>query len=204
MKTSIKEKMAKSKKKHVSTPIKIDLDNINIDKLKRLDEEQLRKKILIPLLKYIDAQNVIDMHGSGEEGIDIYFETFDIFGNRLRLGMQVKSVDLVYSARPSNRNLLTILHQIKMAFSKKIRVITSDRSGEVYIDGFYIVTCGKITEPAIRYIYENRNQYPNIHIIDGDRLMEIIKNKDLLKQRKIEFSIGAPKAIYEDNSLPED
>jgi len=144
------------------------------------------------------------MHGSGEEGIDIYFETFDIFGNRLRLGMQVKSVDLVYSARPSNRNLLTILHQIKMAFSKKIRVITSDRSGEVYIDGFYIVTCGKITEPAIRYIYENRNQYPNIHIIDGDRLMEIIKNKDLLKQRKIEFSIGAPRAIYGDNSLPED
>ena len=196
--------MARSKKKYISTSLRIDLENINIDKLKKLDEKQLRKEILIPLLKYIDAQNVIDMHGSEEEGIDIYFETFDIFGNRLRLGMQVKSVDLVYSARPSNGNLLTILNQIKMAFSKKVRIITSDRSGEVYIDGFYIVTCGRITEPAIRYIYENRNQYPNIHIIDGDRLMEIIKNKDLLKQRKIEFSIGAPRAIYGDNSLPED
>ena len=61
--------------------IKVDLDNINIDKLRELDEEPLRKNIIIPLLNYIEVQNVVDMHGSREEGIDIYFETFDIFGN---------------------------------------------------------------------------------------------------------------------------
>ena len=196
MKVSIKrKKMTRGKKKHVSTSIKVDLDNINIDKLRKLNEEQLRKNIIIPLLNYIEVQNVVDMHGSREEGIDIYFETFDIFGDKLRWGVQVKTVNLILGSRPSKGNLLTILNQIKMAFSKKIRVNTSDRSGEVYIDGFYIITSGRITDLAIKYINDNRNQYPNIHLIDGCRLMEIIKNKDSLKQRKVEFPIGSPKVL---------
>jgi len=82
--------------------------------------------------------------------------------------------------------------------------MTSDRPGEVYIDGFYIITSGNVTSEAVEYIYDNRNKYPNIHIIDGNSLMEIIKNKDYLKQRKIEFPIGSPKVLFNDNSLLKD
>jgi len=178
-----------------------DLNKINIDKLKKLDETQLRRNIIIPLLNYIEAQNVVDMHGSSEEGIDIYFETFDIFGEKLRWGVQVKTVDLILSAQPSNKNIITILNQIQMAFSKRIKIITSDRSGEVYIDGFYVITSGRIKAPAIRYIYNNiynnRNQHNNIHIIDGNRLIEIIKNKDSLKKREVKYPIGSPKVLWD-------
>jgi hypothetical protein len=177
--------------------VELDLNKINIDRLRMLDEDTLRKNVLIPLLKYIEAQNVTDMHGSNEEGIDIYFEALDIFGNRLRLGIQVKNKNLVYTANSSNENLNTILNQIQMAFSKRIRVMTSDRSGEVYLDGFYVITSGRITQAAIDHIYENKSRYPNIQLINGERLMEIIKNKNLLKQRKIEIPIGSPKAIFE-------
>lgn len=193
--------MAKGKKK--TNFISVDLDKINIDTLRKLDEPQLRT-VIISLLKYIDAQNITNMHGSKEKGIDVYFETLDIFGNKLRWGIQVKTEDLICSARSSNKNVVTILNQVQMAFSKRIRIMTSDRPGEVYIDGFYIITSGNVTSEAVEYIYDNRNKYPNIHIIDGNSLMEIIKNKDYLKQRKIEFPIGSPKVLFNDNSLLKD
>lgn len=193
--------MGKRCKKTKSNTTEIDLDKINIDRLAVLDENTLRKQVIIPLLKYIDVQNVTDMHGVDEEGIDIYFETLDIFGIRLRWGIQVKNEDLVYAAESSNRNLVTILNQIQMAFSKRIRVMTPERSGPSYIDGFYIVTSGKLTGGAMDHIQDNRNKYHNIHIIDGNMLLDIIRNRDSLKRREIRSLTGSPKAISDSISL---
>lgn len=61
---------------------KITIHTINIDKLKALTEKELRKLVMLPLLDYIGVQNVMDLHGSNEKGIDVYFEVYDAFGHK--------------------------------------------------------------------------------------------------------------------------
>jgi hypothetical protein len=164
--------------------VKVTINTINIDKLKMLDEDVLRKSILLPLLAHIEVQNIIDMHGSSEKGIDIYFETCDAFGHRRRFGVQIKNKDIVCTSQPNKVSIITIINQIKMTFSRRIKFGTSDKGNDgVHIDGFYVITSGKVIKEAADWIFENRNTYSYIQIVDGGELMEIIKNKDELKRR---------------------
>lgn len=164
--------------------VKVTINTINIDKLKTLNEDALRKSILLPLFAYIEVQNIIDMHGSSEKGIDIYFETCDAFGHRRRFGVQIKNKDIVCTSQPNKVSVITIINQIKMAFSRRIKFGTSDKGNDgVHIDGFYIITSGKVSKEAADWIFENRNTYSYIQIVDGSELMEIIKNKDELKRK---------------------
>src|SRR3989338_6163261 len=161
---------------------RVTINTINIDKLKTLNEGVLRRSILLPLLAYIEVQNVIDMHGSHEKGIDIYFETCDGFGHRRRFAVQVKNRDIVCTGRSGGTSVVTIVNQIKLAFSHRIKFGTSDKGNDgVHIDGFYIITSGKVSPEAAEWIYENRNTYGYIQIIDGGEFMEVIKNRDELK-----------------------
>lgn len=164
--------------------VKITINTINIDKLKTLDENVLRKSVLLPLLTHIEVQNIIDMHDSSEKGIDIYFETCDAFGHRRRFGVQIKNKDIVCTSQPNKASIITIINQIKMAFSRRIKFGTSDKGNDgVHIDGFYVITSGKVSKEAADWIFENRNTYSYIQIVDGSELMEIIKNKDELKRK---------------------
>ena len=163
---------------------KITIETINIDRLKGLAEDELRKSILLPLLNYIGAQNVTDMHGSNEKGIDVYFENYDAFGHKRRFGIQLKSKDIICTSTPNKASIVIIVNQIKMAFPRRIKFGTSDKGSDgVHIDGFYVITSGKVNKEAADWIFENRNTYSYIQIIDGGELMEIIKNRDDLKKR---------------------
>jgi len=174
----------------------MDLDKISPHKLKTLSEEVLRKDLVIPLLKEIEAQNVTDMHGPSEKGIDVYFETYDIFGHKRRFGMQVKTIDIVQEGQAGKGNIITIMNQIEMAFSNSIVFGTSEKGREeVYIDGFYILTSGKVSPNAARYIREKRNKYPYVYIIDGDETLRIIRNRKFLKRRILEIPIGSPLSV---------
>ncbi|MBN3033390.1 MAG: hypothetical protein JW873_04775 [Candidatus Saganbacteria bacterium] len=162
----------------------INLDTINIDILKSIkNEDLLRQKIIIPLLNYIFAEDVKDMHGSAEMGIDVWFENPDIFRHRKRFGVQVKCVDLVCKGKPDkNSNIITIQNQIKMAFSHSFNFGTSSKGSEgVHLDGFYIVTSGKVNKSAAEYIYSNKKEFSYIKIIDAEELMGIISNRETIK-----------------------
>lgn len=162
----------------------ITIKTINIDKLKALTEDELRKLVLLPLLNYIGVQNVTDMHGSNEKGIDVYFEIYDSFGHKRRFGIQLKNKDIICTSTPNKASIVIIINQIKMAFQKRIKFGTSDKGNDgVHIDGFYVVTSGKVNKEAADWIFENRNTYSYIQIIDGGELMEIIKNRDELKKK---------------------
>jgi len=165
----------------------VDFDSLTIDSLRQLKEPELRKNIVIPLLEdYLSAKNVQDLHGNNEYGIDVYFEWNDIFSHSRNFGVQIKTCDLILRCgSDKNRNIQTICNQIKLAFSKKINFADSS-NGKVSktIDGFYIMTSGKTNDPAKNYIYEERKAYSYIHIIEGDELLRIIKNRELLKRSR--------------------
>jgi len=172
----------------------INLDSLTTNQLIQLEEDDLREKVIIPLLKEIGADRVQDMHGDKEKGIDVYFEWWDVFDHRRRFGMQVKATPLVCTSRPDkNRNILTITNQIQRAFSNVIPLFDSMHGKiHVHIDGFYIVTSKTVTKEAIDYILEERKTYPYIHIIHGDLLMDVIKDIPRLKKRKDIFRTSLP------------
>lgn len=157
---------------------------ITKESLGKLSENDFRKKVIIPLLKTIGAENVIDMHGRTEEGIDIYFEYPDVFEHKKRFGIQVKKGNLRYESRKRRGNVLTIVNQIKMGFSKEIKCINPEMGKSSFtIDGFYVIISGDTSSEAVDYILRERKSYPYIHIIDGNDLVKIINNKEILAER---------------------
>lgn len=176
---------------------KIDLNPLSINQLRHFSETRLRKSIIIPLLKGIGAESVTDLHGSNEQGIDVYFEWFDIFSHRRRFGIQIKKGDLVYRSRPdTNKNILTICNQIKMAFSKEI-ILSYSKDGKisVHIDGYYVVISGRANQHAKDYIYQERKAFPYIHIIDGDELIRVINNMKVISRKGIGAIATRPSSL---------
>jgi hypothetical protein len=163
----------------------INLDSLTVDQLKELPENEVRRHIVIPLLKEIGAENVIDMHGRSEKGIDVYFEWRDVFYHRRRFGIQIKKGDVAYGCPPNrNTNILEICNQIEEGFSKETIMFDSEHGKiSVTIDGYYVLVSGRITQDAKDYIYEKRKKYPYIHIIDGHGIIKVLKNKIELKKR---------------------
>lgn len=174
-------------KKQINMPKnkKIDFDAIDVSSIN--NENMLRKKILIPLLQEIGAENVQDLHGSNEWGIDIYFEHFDIFSHRRRFGVQAKTLDINFTSTPDkDRNILVICNQIEMAFSKSIPLPNS-KSGkiEVSIDGYYVITTKKVIQTAAEFILKKRSKYPYLNIIDGNELQRILENRKILQKKYV-------------------
>lgn len=160
------------------------LGQITAPRLISLSENQLRKQIIIPLLSEIGAENVKDMHGRNEEGIDVYFEYYDIFNHRRRFGIQLKKGDINLRTKPNIDAVLTIINQIKLSFSKEIVFIDSKMGKTSFIiDGFYVIISGKATGDAIEYILRERKSFPYIQIIEGNGLLEIIQDRKILQQR---------------------
>lgn len=167
---------------------KIDLDKINLVKLRRYNEDTLREKVIVPLLQDLGVDNIKDMHRDKryEGGIDIYFDILDVFGHRRRFGIQVKDEDLVCRSRPDkNKNIETICTQIRLGFGKNITLPTSDPGKiSVHIDGYYVITSGNVNQVASNYIYQQREAYPYLHIIDGELLFKIIQQRREIGNKK--------------------
>lgn len=166
-------------------PGSIDLDKLTIEELEQLEEPQLRKQVVIPLLQQIGADNVTDLHGRDEYGRDVYFEWPDVFSHRRRFGVQVKSKKLCYTSRPDrNRDIMTITTQIKQAFLEPIYLYGSQHgSVPMYIDGYYVMNSKTVDNRVAKFILEHRKEYPYIKVIDRDPLMKIIKERHRLKER---------------------
>lgn len=178
---------------------KINLDTIDLAKLRRYKEDTLRKQVIIPLLSDLGADYIEDMHKNkkSEQGIDVYFETFDIFGHRRRFGIQIKREDLVCQGRPDkNKNIETICTQTRLAFGKEITLSTSEPGKvSVYIDGYYIITAGEVNETSTSYIYQQRKSSPYIHVIDGKLLLKIISQRRRIRKNKEFISTVAPLSL---------
>lgn len=138
----------------------------------RDNENSLRKKVIIPLLRLKGFNNVSDIHGSDEHGRDVVCFLNDRFGNRINYAFQIKAKQIHNNtSRSPNNHIRSIITQIGDAFTTPFYDPLANESKKVHV--MYIVTSKAITQPAQRTIIEGT--YGNrryIHFIDGGQLKE--------------------------------
>jgi hypothetical protein len=151
----------------------VNLNKITEKELEFLPEDVLRKEVVIPLLKKIGCFNVVDLHGTNECGLDIFFEKKDVFRRNKYYGIQCKKGHIKRTTSKNTNSIITICNQINLAFTKQFR---NSENNKIYINGFYLVISGQINELAKEYISITTNKLPYLDYIDGQYLISIIYN----------------------------
>ena len=126
------------------------------------NENQIRKDITKALKRELGEEEVKNIHGSHEYGIDIIFYHKDVFGTKRKYGIQVKFGDI------KAREAITLLGQLTIAFGHKYW------KDDTQLDGVYIITNGEFIGGADEYIRSASIGFRNIFTIDGNGLKPFI------------------------------
>lgn len=154
----------------------ISLNKITEKELELLSEDVLRKEVVIPLLKRIGCFNVVDLHGTNECGLDVFFEKKDVFKRNKYYGIQCKKGYIKRTTSNSPNSIITICNQIDLAFTKQFR---NSENNKVYINGFYLVVSGQINELAKEYISITSKKFPYLDFIDGQFLISMLNDHSI-------------------------
>ncbi len=138
------------------------------DELRALSEDDLRVKIIMPLLYVLGCGDVRDNCGSSEYGKDILYLKRDHFLREKVWGAVIlKKTDI-------NKSSLDNIHrQISDAINQFID--PDDPRNQIQLHEILLVTARGITAEALKYIHEQTGKnFQNIHFINGDRLEFLI------------------------------
>jgi hypothetical protein len=142
--------------------------------LQGFPENELTKKIIIPLLEHLGFHKVEFFGGVDEAGKDIICWENDKIGDLKLIVAQVKHFKFTNSAS-SSKSLQTVVNQIITCFKKKI--LYTDRSPhtpkEVYLISTFPIDAKTLLTRFDGYL-ESRDQ--EIKIIDGVKLAQLIYN----------------------------
>jgi hypothetical protein len=149
------------------------------DELLKLSENDLRKKIIIPLLKALGAYHVEDFHGPREKGKDVYFSYKNIFGRYKHCCFFIKKGNIKKTGKNDVRKCQNAIEE-----AIKIELINPiDNKSSVRIEEFYFVCSGRINQEAREWLNEflvKQKIVPNCDIFDGESLIQFIL--DLIKK----------------------
>ena len=128
------------------------------EKLQTLSEDDLRQKVLLPILRRNpDVSQITDVHGVNERGLDIIFASAD--GVRTNwYGLQLKRGN-ISGGGSGKHTVKTIIDQLELAKSFKHPVSTPP-AGEYHMDYFLIATSGRISGTARDEIVRRLNPVP--------------------------------------------
>ena len=90
---------------------------VKLDMLRKLNESQLRKEVLVPLFEKMGFKDVIQYHGSVEKGKDIIFYELDKFDEKIYTGVVVKAGDITGSVSSSS-GAMNVLNQIQQTLNE--------------------------------------------------------------------------------------
>ena len=137
-----------------------------------LTEDNLREKVMVPLLKALGAFKIEPMCGSRERGKDVYFAYKDLFSLHKHCCLFIKKGDVKKSGRNDIRKMQgNILEALQIDFVSPVDSLTM-----VSINEFYFVCSGKINTEAREFLSEmcKKRCMPNLRIFDIDDLVKII------------------------------
>ena len=131
------------------------------EKLQTLSEDDLRQKVLLPILRRNpDVSQITDVHGVNERGLDIIFASAD--GVRTNwYGLQLKRGN-ISGGGSGKHTVKTIIDQLELAKSFKHPVSTPP-AGEYHMD--YLTCSGvSIEMPPWRCsaLYQRKNDRQNV------------------------------------------
>jgi len=157
---------------------KVQSNFMNIkDKIKNLSEDDLRKKVIIPLLSALGCSSIRDNCNPTERGKDILYITRDHFLREKIWGAAVVKKDDINKA-----GLDTVNRQIIEAITKFID--PDDPRNKIQIHELLVITAGKITDEAQKFINDNSGKcFQNIHFVSGDKL-DFLINEIIIQYNK--------------------
>src|SRR5260370_3409898 len=106
-------------------------------------ESDLRKQVLVPLLRAMNFQGVHEYHGNTEFGKDIVCWKFDELHNRKNLALVVKATHVSGQSQAA----ADIEHQVRQCFSKPYIDLSTGSNEEV--DRCWIVSNKTINHDAV-------------------------------------------------------
>ena len=140
------------------------------EKVQRLQEDSLKKNVIIPLMKSYCCFSVRDWHGTSERGIDVLYKKENTFNELVYRGILIKAVKI---SKPILRG--NVEPQIKDAID--ISFPNPDNPKDIInIHELIVVTNKDITPDARNDIRDlSKAFFPSIEIVDGDRLCDLIE-----------------------------
>ena len=140
-----------------------------LQEIQKLEENGLRVKIVIPLMKAFGCRDVRDWHGNSENGIDVLFKSENVFKEFVHKGILLKIKDITKTTFDGNLRR-QVLEAIKTPFSDPDYV-----SNRVKIHELIVMTSHDITKPAQDMIFALAGQgIPIVEMVDGIRLCGFI------------------------------
>jgi len=149
-----------------------------IQQLQCLSEDNLRQKIIIPLLYFLGCREVRDNDGNRENGKDIVYVNYNHFLRKEIVGAVIlKITDIGKGVRLRN-----IEDQVRAAIAKFIS--HGDPRNKIRIHEIVVITSKKITQDAMEEVYNfSGANFQNIHFVDGIRL-EFLINQVIIEHNK--------------------
>ena len=141
-------------------------------------EDELRTKIVIPLISSLGAEFVEDRHGSDENGKDIFFCCKNILGDYKHCCFVLKAGNITKSGR---NDIRSVFNQIDEAI-ERTAMSPIDHRSVVQIEEIMFLFNGIMNEPAKEVLEDKlRNyKYNILRILNIDKLTLLIRN--LLKE----------------------
>jgi len=144
--------------------------------IQNLTEDELRQKVLIPLLSKLGFIDPIHHHHAGEKGKDIICKELDAVFKKIKyLAVIVKKGNITGSSSSSD-GYFNVINQVKQAINEPYKDIYELR--EVSIDQCLLVTSGKFLATSLDSIYgtlkSERIDKAIRDAIDIDKLIHLI------------------------------
>ena len=147
------------------------------DTFQKLNEADLRKKVLIPLLQAMKYRDVYEYHGgAGEQGKDIVCWKPDDLSSRKNLALVVKATKMSGQAQVGKGTAGEVQTQISQCFGASYIDPSSGEDQEVH--HVWVVSNKKITKEAvnaIRSALASTNLVRNVSFIGGNQLWELVE-----------------------------
>jgi hypothetical protein len=143
--------------------------------LSSLKEDDLRKKVVIPLFRAMGFQDVFDYHGGGQEqGKDVVMWKKDLMGVRVNYGVVLKALKISGSVDGKSSASKTSF-QIQQCYGDPyLDPITSENCS---VRECWVVSSNEISKGAIKSItsaLSKTNLEKSTRFIDGNKLRELI------------------------------
>lgn len=136
-------------------------------------EDDFRQMILIPIIDASGAYKVLDWHGRGERGKDVYFAYRNMFGELKHCCIFAKVGTITKSGRNDIRKMKEAMEEALFTeFDSPI-----DNSPQARIEEFYFATNGEVNDDARTYISDlfKANRFPNFKIYDIDWVVDVVR-----------------------------
>jgi site-specific recombinase XerD len=152
------------------------------DYFQRMNEADLRKEVLLPLLRAMGFKDVYEYHGGpGEKGKDIVCWKPDEVGNRENLALVVKATQITGKAQITKGTAGEVQTQIRQCFGS---AYTDPISGEEEpVHRVWVVSNKTIHKEAVEAITSaiaSPVLMRCVRFVDGDKLWDLVETHEYL------------------------